>query len=234
MTFFVSTQEDLMDMYRKITSAIYFYGTWQKKFDKNLTSEADFNVSPATTVLVEMMQRTDDDAVYPYGETDQLKVLELPYDHNGKLGLSMLVLLPKGDDLAALERSLTPQNLSTWRSALTPQQVNVYLPKFRMETKYDLSETLISMGMPTAFTSSADLSGMDGTRNLQISDAIHQAYVDVNEEGTEAAAATAVMIKLTTIEVVPEFRADHPFVFLIQDIETGNILFIGRVMNPNE
>jgi serine protease inhibitor len=194
-----------------ITNAIYFYGTWQKAFDQNLTREEDFNISPLTTATVQMMQRTDADAVFPYNETDQFQILEIPYNHTGNAGLSMLILLPKGHNLAAVERSLSPQNLSAWMSNLTSQRVDVYLPRFHMETKYDLSATLASMGMPTAFTPAADLSGMDGTRNLQISEVIHQAYVDVNEQGTEAAAATAVVIRLTSVALVSEFRADHPF-----------------------
>jgi serine protease inhibitor len=216
-----------------ITNAIYFHGTWQKEFDKNLTHGADFNTTPAVTVHVEMMERTDADSFYPYSENDQFQILKLPYNHTGNAGLSMLILLPRDEILAAVERSLTLQNLSAWTGNLTSQRVNVYLPKFHLETKYDLSATLASMGMPTAFTPLADLSGMDGTHNLQISDVIHQAYVDVNEQGTEAAAATAVVIKLTSIEVVPEFRADHPFLFMITDDQSGTILFLGRVMNPN-
>jgi serpin B len=112
----------------------------------------------------------------------------------------------------------------------------VYFPKFTLETHYSLPGTLGAMGMPTAFTGNADFSGMDGTKNLLISDVIHQAFVDVNEEGTEAAAATAVVMKLAAAPVnpdpVPVFRADHPFIFLVQDDETGSILFMGRVVNP--
>ncbi|HNB03541.1 MAG TPA: serpin family protein, partial [Methanoregulaceae archaeon] len=105
-----------------------------------------------------------------------------------------------------------------------------------METKYSLPATLSAMGMPTAFSPSADLSGMDGTRNLYIGDVIHQAFVDVNEEGTEAAAATAVVVQRAMVPMgqppIPVFRADHPFLFLIQEDESGLILFIGRVEHP--
>lgn len=216
-----------------ITNAVYFYGTWVKQFDKNLTVEAEFMVAPGKLTRVQMMERSDADSIFNYTETDSLQVLEMEYTHGTGKALSMIAILPKGNNLAVVEESLSLQNLSEWRSQFERTRVNVYFPKIKLETKYSMADTLAAMGMPTAFTTAADFSGMDGTRNLQISDVIHQAYVDVNEEGTEAAAATAVVIKLTSIEVVPEFRADHPFVFLIQDTETGNILFIGRIMNPS-
>jgi serpin B len=183
-----------------------------------------------------MMERTDEEAVFNYTETDTLQVLEMPYAQDGGKQLSMFVLLPNGNDLAPLEDSLTVQKLAEWRNSLSSRRVEVYFPKFKLETKYSLPRTLASMGMPTAFTGQADFSGMDGTRNLYIGDVIHQAFVEVNEEGTEAAAATAVIMRLTAIREeppIPVFRADHPFLFLIQDNESGNILFIGRVMDPS-
>ncbi len=113
----------------------------------------------------------------------------------------------------------------------------VYFPKFTLDTKYSLPDTLMVMGMPTAFTGNADFSGMDGAKDLFIGDVIHQAFVDVNEEGTEAAAATGVVMILAaapgTEKPVPVFRADHPFIFFVQDDETGTILFMGRVVNPS-
>ncbi|NYT17940.1 MAG: serpin family protein, partial [Methanomicrobiales archaeon] len=149
--------------------------------------------------------------------------------------LSMLVILPKDDDLTAVEQSLDPGTLAELQQNLSARRVMVYFPKFTLETKYFLPDTLSAMGMPTAFSSAADFSGMDGTRNLFIDDVIHQAFVEVNEEGTEAAAATAGVVSLcsgTMPGFIPVFQADHPFIFLIQDNETGNILFMGRVMNP--
>lgn len=146
----------------------------------------------------------------------------------------MLVLLPKEDDLESVEKSLDVEKLNEWRSSLDEKQVDVYMPRFKLETKYFLPETLKAMGMPTAFSTNADFSGMDGTKNLFISDVIHQAFVEVNEEGTEAAAATAVVMKLSAIPRITVFRADHPFIFMIQDRETGNILFMGRVTDPSK
>jgi serine protease inhibitor len=221
-----------------ITNAIYFKGTWVKQFDKNITREEDFRTAPGKTVRVQMMQRTDKDAVYSYAATNSLQLLEMPYARTSGKVLSMLVILPKEDNLTVAEDSLSSQKLSDIRRSLTSQRVMVFFPKFKLETKYRLPATLGAMGMPTAFSNAADFSGMDGTRNLSISDVIHRAFVDVNEEGTEAAAATFVglapgaAMNHPTPPPIPVFRADHPFIFLIQDTETGNILFIGRVVNP--
>ncbi|RXE57359.1 proteinase IV [Methanoculleus taiwanensis] len=217
-----------------ITNAIYFKGTWTLQFDANETEDTDFRVSQNQTVTVPMMQRTDEDAVYPYAETDSLQVLALPYASGDGQNLSMLVLLPKDGNLTVAEESLNLQNLSELRQSLESQRVDVYFPKFTLETEYGLPETLAAMGMPTPFTAAADFSGMDGSEDLFISDVVHKAFVDVNEEGTEAAAATGVVVSLTSVreDETPVFKADHPFVFLIQESETGNILFMGRVMRP--
>jgi serpin B len=219
-----------------ITNAIYFKGTWDKQFTKNNTVEDTFRVSPSQTVPVQMMRRTDAAAKYWYAETDTLQVLGMPYAHKDGKELSMLVILPRDDNLQAAEISLTPQKVSELQQALVYKRVMVYFPKFRLETDYRLSDTLAEMGMPTAFTERADFSGMDGTGGMWIDDVFHKAFVDVNEEGTEAAAATAVSMTLSMemdFEPIPVFRADHPFIFLIQDDDTGNILFMGRVVNPN-
>jgi len=218
-----------------ITNAIYFKGTWVKQFDEMKTTEENFRTGTGTSVPVLMMQRTDEDAVYGYAETETLQLLSMPYESDNGKELSMLVLLPKGDDLATIEHSLDAESLSDLQQNLPSRRVMVYFPKFTMETKYSLPPTLSAMGMPTAFTGAADFSGMDGTRDLFIDDVIHQAFVEVNEEGTEAAAATAVVMKLSSMpmeEPIPVFRADRPFIFLIQDDDTGNILFMGRVTNP--
>ncbi len=219
-----------------ITNAVYFKGTWEKQFDEKETSIQDFRTSDGTILPVAMMQRTDTNATYGYMETGDLQVLLMPYESDSGKHLSMMILLPKDGDLADLEGSLSAKWLKGLQQNLTTQRVMVYFPKFTMETKYTLPATLSAMGMPTAFTADADLSGMDGTRNLFIGDVIHQAFVDVNEEGTEAAAATAVVIQRAMAPAgplpVPVFRADHPFLFLIQDDETGLILFMGRVELP--
>ncbi len=219
-----------------ITDAVYFKGTWVRQFDKNKTRDADFRISSGKSVPVPMMERTDEDAVYAYAETGNIQLLRMPYEHGNGNELSMLILLPKNDDLAAAEKYLDPRNLSELQNSSASRRVMVYLPKFTLETKYTMRKTLEEMGMRAAF-GDADFSGIDGTRYLYIQEIIHQAYVDVNEEGTEAAAATAVVMwgkgAATADGPVPVFRADHPFIFLIRDNETGTILFIGRVENPN-
>jgi Serine protease inhibitor len=140
-----------------------------------------------------MMERTDEDAVYTYAETGTVQLLKIPYEHGNGNELSMLILLPQNDDLAAAEKYLDQDNLSELQNSSASRRVMVYLLKFTLETKYSLRQTLAEMGMPTAF-GDADFSGMNGTRHLYIQEIIHQTYVDVNEEGTEAAAATAVVM----------------------------------------
>lgn len=223
-----------------LTNAIYFKGSWFKPFDKKGTKEEDFKISPANKIKTQMMHLTGEEANFNYGETDSLQILELPYEGND---LSMLILLPKEDDLKAIEESLNSENLSKWKNLLKNEEVNVYLPKFKFETKYFMAQDLISLGMPTAFTpgidfgGKADFSGMTGNKQLNIDAVIHQAFVDVNEEGTEAAAATAVLMVAKGISMpkpIKMFKADHPFIFIIQDRETGNILFVGRVSDPTK
>jgi len=208
-----------------LTNAIYFKGNWVQQFDKKDTIEEDFRISPGNTVKVPMMRLTGEE--FNYTETDELQVLEMTYAGEE---LSMLVLLPK-QDLESIE--LDAGKLAELRSRLREQQVDVYMPRFTFETKYFLTNILKEMGMPTAFSMDADLSGMDGTKNLFITDVIHQAFVDVNEEGTEAAAATGVIVGLSA--VTPNiFRADHPFIFIIQERQTGYILFFGKVVDPSK
>lgn len=217
-----------------ITNAIYFKGNWVKQFDPAQTREADFLTGDGSLVRVPMMQRTDDAAIFRYTETDSFQVLEMPYESGNGTELSMLIILPVGNDVEGITRSLDIRTLQEIRQSLAFKLVRVYVPKFTMETKYFLARTLSAMGMPTAFTPGADFSGMDGSRDLFITNVIHQAFVEVNEEGTEAAAATAVIMGkgVAMVDDVPVFRADHPFIFFIQEKETGNILFMGRVSDP--
>jgi len=216
-----------------LTNAIYFKGDWVQEFDKKETREQDFYITPEQTVKVDMMRRLDEEAEFPYYETENLQILEMSY--SGK-ETSMLVLLPKKHNLEEIEEQLTLENLSTWQENLEEKEVRVYFPKFKLETKYFLGNLLSQMGMPAAFTKFADFSGMTGEKNLMITEVIHQAFVEVDEKGTEAAAATAVLFGETVSPIeptIPVFRADRPFIFLIQEKETGSILFMGRVLNPN-
>lgn len=220
-----------------LTNAIYFKGAWVLQFNEKDTKDENFKTNSGKTVKVPMMKLTGDDAEFNYVKADKVQVLELPYDGED---LSMLLILPEEGDLKKLERSISVKKLSEWKGALKKQRVDIYIPKFKFETKYFMAETLKKMGMPMAFKwPGADFSGMDGTKDLYIDNVIHQAFVEVNEEGTEAAAATAVIMGWGSVgdvegPVIPIFRADHPFIFIIQQKETGNILFMGRVSDPNE
>lgn len=214
-----------------LANAIYFKGEWVKQFDKSKTKDDNFYITNDEIVQVPMMQLTGEEAEFKYAENNDLQLLEMPYEGDK---LSMLILLPK-DDLNDIEKILSADQLNEWKSLMYKQRVDVYMPKFTFESKYYLANNLINMGMPTAFGSNADFSGMDGTDMLFIGKVIHQAFVDVNEEGTEAAAATVVVMELKA--ALPEepviFRADHPFIFIIQDKDNGNILFLGKVVNPS-
>jgi serpin B len=214
-----------------LTNAIYFKGTWVWQFDKSDTRDRDFKITPTNIVKTPTMFMDNDKAEFNYADLGHLQILELPYKGDK---ISMLILLPN-ETLDDVEPILTAENLKDWKSEMESTKLDaIYIPKFEFETKYFMVDTLTSMGMPTPFTwPGADFSGMDGTKNLYISNVIHQAYVKVDEEGTEAAAATAIVMTLGSALPRNVFNADHPFIFLIQEKETGNILFLGRIVNPN-
>ncbi len=212
-----------------LTNAIYFKGDWTAPFRKESTQPAPFHVSASMTTDVALMAQFES---FRFWAGDSLKVVELPY---GEGDLAMLVLLPDQiEGLPALEARLTADNLSRWQSGLRKQKVRVSLPRFTLTSQFELADVLRAMGMTRLFSArEADLSGMSSEEELSVSAVIHKAFVDVNEEGTEAAAATAVGIRTAAmIAEPPVFRADHPFVFLIRDNRTGSILFLGRLVNP--
>ncbi len=211
-----------------LTNAIYFKATWQQQFEETQTVQQPFFISPQDSVIVPMMNMAG--ARFPYTETPDLQVLELPYSGDS---LAMLIMLPRKHEVAALERMLDTLLVSSWINNLAPQKVNLSMPRFQLETKYTLNTILSDMGMKNAFSTQADFSGMDGKGSLFISKIIHQAFVEVNEEGTEAAAATGVMMETAIARPGPEFRCDHPFIFLIRDKRTRAILFMGRVNDPS-
>ncbi len=215
-----------------LTNAIYFKGTWEWEFDKSDTREQDFKITPTNVVKTPMMYMKNDKATFNYADTGDLQILELPYKGEK---ISMLILLPT-ENLDAIEPSLITEKLNEYKAKMTETKLDsISLPKFEFDTKYFMNDALSAMGMPTAFdTDSADFSGMTNKRDLFISFVIHQAYVKVDEEGTEAAAATAVGIGITSVSPRKAFIADHPFIFIIQEKENGNILFIGRVTDPTK
>ena len=217
-----------------LTNAIYFKGNWLVQFDKAQTKDEDFHQSPAQTKKAPLMHR---EGSFRYFHGGSLQILEIPYKGND---LSMVILLPNEiGGLAALEQSLTLSHMQQWLQQLASvPKVIVTVPKFKLTQQFELGPTLGVMGMPVAFSGNANFSGMTGKRDFSISDVIHKAYVDVNEEGTEAAAATAVTMRALAIRVPehapPVFRADHPFVFLIRDNRSESILFMGRVNDPGQ
>jgi serpin B len=217
-----------------LTNAIYFKAEWEKKFERRNTKDADFHVGPGLSERVAMMFQEDHFAYYDWRS---FQLLALPY-----LGgrLAMLVLLPRQrDGLAALESELTPANLAKWPLYLRSTLARVHFPRFRIDSGCSLGSLLPPMGMPVAFDPGhADFSGITGGKDLSVSEVIHQAYVDVSEEGTEAAAATAVVMDVLGMSEEPEepvvFRADRPFLFLIRDNLSGSVLFLGRVADPRQ
>jgi serpin B len=212
-----------------LTNAIYFKGDWARQFQEERTQEAAFTLVGGETVQVPMMNQR---AEFGYAQADELQVLRLPYVGEE---LSMIILLPsEADGIGQLEQQLSRGNLEDWVNRLGEREVIVSVPKFEMTSKFSMQGVLRSMGMARAFSDDADFSGMTGRRNLFLSAVIHQAYIDVNEEGTEAAAATGGVMRLTSVgpERTPVFRADHPFIFMIHEDTSGSILFFGRVMNP--
>jgi serine protease inhibitor len=217
------------DMRLVLTNAIYFKADWEVKFFKSATTEQPFQVTEERKVDVPMMDRT---GRVPYLDGGTFQMVDLPYTRNE---LSMLVLLPtKVDGLQELEKSLTADKLAEWHGKLKQTETQVLLPRFKVTGTFELSKVLTEMGMGLPFGPRADLSGMNGGREpLQISAVVHQTFVDVNEEGTEAAAATAVSVARAGLPMKSvTFRADHPFVFLIRDNRSGSIMFLGRVLDP--
>ncbi|HZY89386.1 MAG TPA: serpin family protein [Gemmataceae bacterium] len=256
-----------------LTNAIYFKGEWAEVFAEGQTKDEDFLLAGGGKVRVPTMRRGgmgsvryaafrgdgtffDTPARVPFGKVDEKKVypdergfavLELPYK-GGEL--AMVVIVPRSaDGLEALEKKFTAENLAAWVGKLRQRGVDVFLPKFKVETKYDLGKTLQGMGMVRAFNDpraadGAQFDGMsesqDPAEKLYVSKVLHKAFVEVSEKGTEAAAATAVMMAMpksaapASVPFTPTFKADRPFLFLVRDRQTGSILFLGRMVNPRQ
>jgi serpin B len=211
-----------------LTNAIYFKARWEHEFSERATQDDTFYLLDGSQVTVPMMHQQ---TRFAYAEGNDYQAIRLPY-----LGgeIAMVVLLPEEGRFKAFDDSLDLGRLSDIIEDMESREVKLALPKFEFETEYALNRALADLGMTDAFNQGvADFSGMTGNRELFISDAIHKAFVSVDERGTEAAAVTAIAMAASAPPSGPvDFTADHPFIFLIQDIETGSILFIGRVMNP--
>ena len=213
-----------------LTSAIYFKGYWASPFDPKLTKDEPFQAAGGP-VPAKMMNQSAQQL--PYREDDEAQVVGLPYKDGS---LAMLVVLPKqADGLAAVEAGLTAEKVHEWATTLRPSAVNLALPRFRSTAQLDLKDVLSGLGMPDAFDpSKADFSGITGRRDIALSAVVHKAFVEVEEKGTEAAAATAVVgVRMSAIPRPPVVsRADRPFLSLIRDAKSGAILFIGRLEKP--
>ena len=213
-----------------LTNAVYFNAAWAEPFEEGATQDGDFFLLDGTPVQVPLMQHG---ARYGYARGAGYQAVELPYDG---YELSMVILLPDTGAYAAFEQGLEPAQLAAILGALEAQQVDLTMPRFETTAKFSLVEALSALGMPEAFSDAADFSGMDGSKDLLIGDVIHQAFVSVDEAGTEAAAATAVIMELKMAPMEPiepvAVRVDRPFIYLIRDLETGALLFVGRVLNP--
>ncbi len=239
-----------------LINTIYFKGDWNQKFKKSNTKKQRFIISKKEKIKVSMMRMTE---IFNYMETETMQMLEIPY--KGK-ELSMLILLPKDfpgkpkerdnyegnfmtntkktlkkADLISLEKSLTKENLKTWKKDFFEREITVYLPKFTFKKNYKLSK-ILKQYMPLAFNKKkadflkfAENIKNKEDQNLYIKDIIHKSFIDVNEEGTEAVAVTGVAMMVPS-SMPPVFKADHPFLFLIQERKTAQILFIGKVANP--
>lgn len=214
-----------------LTNAIYFKGKWASQFKKEFTTQQKFSLLTGEKIEVPMMNQEKD---FWYFENESVQILEMPYENEK---LAMVILLPRGSSsIKDLENSLSFEGVMGWLAGLRKKEAIVFIPKFKMTCGFLLNDALEALGIKEAFSLKADFSGMTPDPvGLFISRVIHKAFVDVDEEGTEAAAATGVvMVKqaISAPESKPVFRADRPFIFLIRDAQTGSILFMGRVMDP--
>lgn len=213
-----------------LVNAVYFLGTWQKPFPVDATVDRPFHRAAGGDVGVPFMHVT---GRFGYAETGGVQILSLPYKGEG---LDMVLVLPAvGTPLADIEDDMDAAMFAGWLAAPQATEVEVALPRLHLETGFDLAGTLQAMGMGLAFTRSADFSGMAAAGGLSIDDVVHKAYLDVDEKGTEAAAATAVVIRTTSVSPRRPhvFTADRPFILAIRHRETGAVLFLGRVADPS-
>jgi serpin B len=211
-----------------LTNAIYFNAAWQSQFQKTSTRDGQFTLANRSQITVPMMYQMKN---FNYAEGDNYQAIELPYDGNE---LSMVIILPGAEQYKAYESALTYPQVTGIIQNLKSNQVKLTMPKFKIESQFGLKKSLSDLGMPVAFApGQADFSGIDGAKDLYISDVMHKSFVNVDESGTEAAAATGVIVGTTAMPAkVYEMTLDHPFIFFIRDIKTGTIIFLGRVSNP--
>lgn len=212
-----------------LVNAIYFLGHWNVSFDPARTSKLPFYVSSESSIQADFMYREGE---MNFAELDGFKMVELPYAGEE---LSMVILLPTdASSMGSVEKSLSADQWKLWEQMMTRKKIKLLLPKFKTVSEFELSDVLKKMGMPHPFSLAADLSGMTGKKDLMIDKVVHKAFIEVMEKGTEAAASTAVVIREKSGMVIPEFRADKPFIFIIKDKKEGEILFMGRINDPTK
>jgi serpin B len=213
-----------------LVNAIYFKAQWAHTFEPSLTTQQSFHLLDGRTINASLMKQS---SILPYFQGQGFAAVELPYQGNQ---VAMLILVPDAGQFDAFEQALTQQQVEDTVSHLEGTEVTLAIPKFQFASTFNLSDTLKAMGMPAAFDpSQADFSGMDGQKDLYISDVLHKAFINVDENGTEAAAATVVIVGTTAMPAkMAELTIDRPFIFLIRDTQNGTILFIGRVLDPTK
>jgi len=214
-----------------LINAIYFNGNWTYEFDPENTVTAPFFLTDNSQIDCRMMSYKCD---HPYFANDQFQAVDLPY---GNGNFRMMIILPYSNiDIDGFIADIDNTAWNTWLNQLEKTEINLYLPKFKLEYKNELNNELSAMGMEIAFDpTNADFSGINPDIQLYISKVKHKTFIDVNEEGTEAAAVTSVEIDFTSIgdgDLTPTMRVDHPFIFAIHEINTGTILFIGKIVKP--
>ncbi len=212
-----------------LINAIYFKGAWRKEFDPEYTTDATFHLEDGSQQPIKMM--THGQTTLPYFTTSTFDAVDLAYADSI---YSMSIFLPKaGVSVNDLANILSESNWNTWLDSFQSQEMFFSMPKFKMEYKEKLNRSLTQMGMGIAFGSNADFSGINGTGGLYIDEAIHKSFIEVNEEGTEAAAVTSIGIVENSMPSIPIFYADRPFLFAIRENKTGSILFFGKLMDPS-
>ncbi len=211
-----------------LTNAVYFYASWKKVFDHDATHAATFHPLVGADVSVPMMHKHDEDGAYAAG--DGYVLAELPYVGDQ---VAMTLLVPDAGRFAEIEASLTGEKLDTMLAGLEPAGLEISVPRFQIEHSLDLPELLAALGMTSAFDPlKADLSGINDTEPLYVKAVLHKAFIKVDEDGTEAAAATDVVIEGDGALIEENVTVDRPFLFFLRDRVTGTIIFVGRVTNP--
>ncbi|XP_041488749.1 serpin B6-like [Microtus oregoni] len=231
ITELLSRESVTSDTLLVLVNAIYFKGNWEKQFNKKDTREMPFKVSKNEEKPVQMMFKKSTFKTTYIGETST-EILLLPYAGNE---LNMIIMLPDEHvELSTVEKEITYEKFIEWTrlDKMQKQKVEVFLPRFKLEENYDMKNFLCKLGMTDAFEDRADFSGISSKQGLFLSKVVHKSFVEVNEEGTEAAAATHVNKTKRSLSVTPRFCADRPFLFFIQHVKTNGILFCGRFSSP--